>query len=821
MSCGCGCGCDGGCGVGPTRFPISNPAGADRIEYRIGTFPTFRRALLHEIDGERELVNWRPTADDDLGLQIVDAWAYIADILTFYNERDANEHDLRTAELPERVSGLVGLLGYRPRPAIAATGRLAVIAAGPGPLVVPKSLAIASKATPGIPSQTFEVDEEARFDRPTSVPAPVTGLTDTPPLAGPPASSPPGTVEVPAQPRLVARGGVLLKGAHTLRTGERLLLATKTWGSADAPAVVVTVTGTSVEPDAHGRKNTRVLLDGTSGLPSNAASADYRMLRPSRTGHLSTLPAGAAAVGSATLILDAPGRHVAAGDPLLVELPGAGVGGSPGSGFDVVRLTDYAEVLWYANALPATPTVPPAGDTPGIPLQLATLTVQAHSGVSLAARYGPQAAKVVVQSGWREVGTLLDTPVRAISSIPAKVTLAAPPAAAAGVAAKAVVEDASGVGAEVTAVPVAGTSTVALSGGAAALEPPLRLLWDVVDVSRGATVRDERLGTGDATAPGQDFTLAKSPVTFRADFPGRSGDGYSSTIELVVDGRRWTEVPSLYARRPSDEVFATWNDDEGKTHARTGDGIAGRRLPTGATVTATYRVGAGAAVPPPGALTQLLSTPPNMRSVRNPVSPSGGSDAQPASEIRDLAPRSVLTFGRAISGDDYAAVAAAAPGVSRATTVWAFDPVEQRPTVSVYVGDDAAAVDSARAALRAQADPNRPLHVLRAVKVPAALRVVLSVDPQYVIAPVIHQARQAVLDELFAPGRLALGEPLYRSEIERVLTDVPGVLASRQLRFYWIRGNLHISAGPRFDPGGGGFFATIAQLILLTGEVAP
>lgn len=820
MSCGCGCGCETGCGVKPTRFPIWNPAGADRLEYRVGTFPTFRRALLDQLAGERELGNWRPSAGDDLGLQVLDAWAYIADILTFYNERYVNEHYLRTALLSDRVAALVALLGYRPRPAIAATGRLAVIAAGPGPLVVPKGLAIASKATPGIPSQTFEVDEEARFQRPTSVPAPTTGLTDAPPVAGPPPSAPPGTAEVPAQPRLVARGGVLLKGNQALKTGERLLLTTKTWSSADSPAVVVKVLGTAVEPDAHGRKNTRVLLEGTAGLVSTAASADYRLVRASRASHLSTLPVGVAAVGATLLVLDAPGRHVAAGDALLVEVPGAGVGGSPGTGFDVVRLTGYAEVLWYANARPASPTVPPVAPAVGIPLQVATLTVQARTGVSLTSRYGAQAAKVVVHSGWRDVGTLLDTPVRAVTAVPVTVTLSAPPAAASGVAVTAVVEDATGAGAEVTAVPVAGTSNVTLSGGAATLQTPLRLLWDVVEVSRGATVRDEDLGRGDASAAGQGFTLAKDPVTFRADFPGRSGDGYSSTIELVVDGRRWTEVQTLYGRRPGDEVFSTWNDDDGKTHVRTGDGVAGRRLPTGALVTATYRVGGGAAVPPPGSLARLLSTPPNLRSVRNPVAPGGGSDAQPASEVRELAPRSVLTFGRAISGDDYAACAAAAPGVVRASTVWAFDAKEQRPTVSVYVGDDAAAVESARAALRAQADPNRPLTVLPAVKVPAAVRVVLSVDAQYIIEPVIEQARQAVLDKLFAPGILALGEPLYRSELERVLTDVPGVLASRQLRFYWIRSGLHVSAGPRFDPGDGGFFRVAPRLVLLTGEVA-
>ena len=257
----------------------------------------------------------------------------------------------------------------------------------------------------------------------------------------------------------------------------------------------------------------------------------------------------------------------------------------------------------------------------------------------------------------------------------------------------------------VTATPVAGSSEVTISGGSATLQAPLRLLWDLVKVSRGATVSEEKLGAGDATQAGQDSTLAKSPVTFLADFPGRSGDGYSSTVILTVAGRYWTEVPTLYGHGPEESVFCTYNDDEGKTHVRTGNGETGRRLPSGAAVSATYRVGSGAAVPPAGSLSQVLTAVPNLRSVRNPVPPVGGSDPEPASDIRRLAPRSVLTFGRAISGDDYAAVAAAAPGVTRAASAWEWDPVEQRPTVRVYVGDDAGALASAKAALRAQADP--------------------------------------------------------------------------------------------------------------------
>jgi hypothetical protein len=832
------CGCDSGeCGEQPTRFPISNPSGLPSIAYRVGNFATFRRALLEHLRAEHELDAWRPTATGDLGLQVLDWWAYIADVLTFYNERIANEDYLGTARLDASVTHLVSALGYRPRPGIGAIATLAAIASNPGPLVIPTGTAFASKATPTIESQTFETTTTTTFQQPTSVLGPVPDdLVDPPPVDGPPDSAPPGTADAPPHNQLLARGGVLVKGTPTsIAVNDRLLLTTKTWSSANDPAVVVTVTGLITEKDQHHRKNTRVLLNGTATLPSNALAKDYRLARATRTAHLSTLPTGATVVSASVLVLDAPARYLKAGDALLIELPGAGVGPSPGNGFDLVRLTAYAEVLWYANApSPANPTVPPSGSTPGIPLMVSNLSVDAHSGANLSAAYGTQASHVAVRAGWTDVGTLLDTPVHTITSLPGSLRLARPPAVGAGVAHKALAEDAHGNGAAINATPTPGTSDVVVapsdpSQSLPALQAPLRILWDLATATRGATVREEALGSGDATQTHQDFALAKKPVTFLTDAPGRSGDGYSSTIVLRVDDRYWTEVPTLYGRGPSESIFETYNDDDGNTHVRFGDGEKGARLATGAAVVATYRVGSGAAAPPAGALTQILTAVPNLQSVRNPVAPIGGADPEPASDVRRLAPRSVLTFGRAISGDDYATVAAAAPGVARAAAVWEFDPAEQRPIVRVYVGDDAGAVASAKKALRAQADPNRPLLVLPAVPRAAVLRIVLRLDPSYVADDVFAQVTAALTDPeigLFAPGVLALGEVLYRSRIEEVVCAVPGVLAAHRVRLTWQLGWFFIfffqlGYGPRFDPGPGGFFTLDAGDLLLSEELEP
>ena len=74
-------------------------------------------------------------------------------------------------------------------------------------------------------------------------------------------------------------------------------------------------------------------------------------------------------------------------------------------------------------------------------------------------------------------------------------------------------------------------------------------------------------------------------------------------------------------------------------------------------------------VPPIGTLTTILRPQPGLSAIRNPVAPGGGADPDPPEQIRRYAPRSVLTFGRAVSGDDYETIAAQTPGVRRARAV--------------------------------------------------------------------------------------------------------------------------------------------------------
>src|SRR6516162_4222085 len=98
MSCGTNTSAICPCGTVVHPIVIFNPPGLDAIAYRAGDYTAFRHALLQALNGERELTQpiddrvqriWRPDATGDLALQMMEWWAYLADVLTFYNERAA------------------------------------------------------------------------------------------------------------------------------------------------------------------------------------------------------------------------------------------------------------------------------------------------------------------------------------------------------------------------------------------------------------------------------------------------------------------------------------------------------------------------------------------------------------------------------------------------------------------------------------------------------------------------------------------------------------------------------------------------------------
>jgi len=786
------------CPCAATQDPqaISNPPGLPQIRYRVDNFTGFRRALLRPLPGEQAINTWRP-APGDLGLQVLEWWAYLADVLTFYNERYANESYLGTATQPGSIADMVGQLGYRPAPGIAATGTLAAV--GPagqsgGALAIPAGMSLSSTASPGVPSQTFEVDSAITFTGQSNVPVALRPRTKL------------HQYRADGSPR-----SVLLAGRVTgVKVGDRLVLAHRNFTGGDDDWSLVTVTAVTPVPDpATGVVNTRVgFANGgwgpTPSVPGPGAAAvaqtppkrkatAYRLLRPAATAAIidpdrlaapnhppgNEHPLGLSDSRPAVVRrvhLSAAARAISPGDLVLFDR-GAG---NP-SALAVVTAT--SEALWTIpfpgteSAEEAAESTPPDIVVAHTVLHIAT----ADSGVLLSARDARALDSVAVRYGLRDVGTIIGVPRATLRSLGGKVATAYTPPPA---GATAFLQDAAGAGVQVK-VSAAGSGKVKVAAtgtppsaipAAKPLAVPLQLLLNLVNVSRGTTVPSEVLGSGNAALTSQSFTLAKSPLTYLAT---------GSTLTVIVDNIEWHEVPSFYNQPATARVFVvTRSADQAVTTVSFGDGVNGARLPSGTgNVVASYRYGSGRASPPAGHLTTINQPQPNLASIKNPVPVSGGADPQSPDDVRAAAPASVITYRRAISASDYQQIALQAAGVSRATAYPVFDRREQRVLVTVYVDGGPAGVAAAARALEGAEDPNRPVLPVAANRIRLSLSCRLEIAAGQQSDAVLAAAKAAVSSSpggLFSPSRMGIGQRLYRSALDAALM-VPGVTAVKDL----------------------------------------
>ncbi len=123
--------CD--CCAGPhvsTPGAIFNRPGLNRACLaRAGTYGTFRETMQARLSSAAipALAGFKSRAVDDPTMALIDSWAVIGDVLTFYQERIANEGYLRTATERMSVLNLARLVGYTPRPGVAASVYLAYL----------------------------------------------------------------------------------------------------------------------------------------------------------------------------------------------------------------------------------------------------------------------------------------------------------------------------------------------------------------------------------------------------------------------------------------------------------------------------------------------------------------------------------------------------------------------------------------------------------------------------------------------------------------------------------------------------------------------
>ncbi|MDR0492264.1 MAG: hypothetical protein LBH74_01295 [Nitrososphaerota archaeon] len=107
-----------------TPANLSNPPGLSTLKYRVGTHSQFKADMLTIISRKPALKNLTTRENNDLSIALLDSWATIADVLSFYQERIINEGYLRTATERRSVLELARTLGYELKPGVAASAHL-------------------------------------------------------------------------------------------------------------------------------------------------------------------------------------------------------------------------------------------------------------------------------------------------------------------------------------------------------------------------------------------------------------------------------------------------------------------------------------------------------------------------------------------------------------------------------------------------------------------------------------------------------------------------------------------------------------------------
>jgi predicted phage baseplate assembly protein len=187
-------------------------------------------------------------------------------------------------------------------------------------------------------------------------------------------------------------------------------------------------------------------------------------------------------------------------------------------------------------------------------------------------------------------------------------------------------------------------------------EPEIDFLRpNTVAASNLTTVRFEQVGVSDGR-PNQSFPLANTPV-------------FRDTLRLSVQpvggkADEWSPVPDFFGSGPDDMVY-TVNLATGQI--RFGDGQRGLVPPPGAVILAEeYRYGGGTAGNVgAGQIKNPLTNLPGV-DVKNERPAVGGRDEQNVEELKEEAPAQLRCLSRAVTREDFRALAVKAGGVARA-----------------------------------------------------------------------------------------------------------------------------------------------------------
>lgn len=802
MSCGPVCSC--GCGA-PVLALAPPPPGETRLRRRVGEFHGFLEDLVasverQEVDGATLGTSWDIEADP-AALRLAELWAYVAETIAAYGELTAGESYLPTAQDWTDLRRIAALVGFAPRPPIAAQGWVVADIESTTSPVVPAGTRVQAPAKPGGKSQTFEVITD------TALRAEWAGLTAT--WVPQPAIPTDRSIRFIGDPGFRAADRVLfvleepaslpVAGSGWIDFWFYLFQLVSLYSSFVQPAQAQAVALTTVS-SATAELGTSVVqfdrdLDKLLGESTTAPYAAYRVLgtasvarqitevlrvpQSGTTAEAVTVPAGsdlAISTNHQQITLDRPLEDLSK-DRLVAVVDWAA------GRCDVVEVSQHSFTHW--DIVPGTPT------------RVSALEFANPVG-TLASASGPITVYVLDR---RIVARHYVFPESNPGTTPGRLRLYPRPDEA---PARIAVASSSKPDADWEVF----DCTQAAQQEQDADGRPSGLIVDLPNAAPGGKagrfpasgnllrVRHGKtasvvLGSGNATQAGQELTTPDSPIAYDLNETGRP----VPSLLLRVDGLEWDEVPTLYGAGQAD-VFSVRRAPTGAETLVFGDGTEGARLPTGrGNVAATYRVGGGReGEVDSGAITALLGSIRGVKKVKGAGATEGGADQDSESDLRRLAPTRARAFGRVVSQEDLVDLALGYPGVTHAAAWNGQGPpgctcgsalhlalirsgtAGPRPPLPEEIAQLSGYLDSVR-------DATVPLCVCAGIVTTPTLTVVLATDPRRDAAAVVAGVTAALADPdgPLGPGQRVLGQPLDRSDVFAVIHEVAGVVGVASL----------------------------------------
>lgn len=865
----CDC-CEGITAIVPE--PLENRPGLAQLRYRAGIHGEFLQSALAALsDPESAALRALTTRDpDDFTIALLDGWATLADVLTFYQERIANELYLRTASERDSILRLAQLIGYRLKPGVAAETPLSFsLDETPGaPARVTVEIGTKVQSVPGAGErpQTFETIEplDARVEWNALKP-----LVTTPPVSAAGVTS------------------LYLKGTATnLQPGDAILIvgderaqSATVYPDKERWDVRVLLT---VAPDV---KNERTHVTWEKGLgesPIPPASSNVKVYalrqRAALFGHNAPNPALIPEATSPWPEFNLSGEHFDLDNAYAKVVTGSWVTLTNSAGY--VELYKALTVSFpsradFALSGKVTRIVPDT--TEHFPLFGVRATVVHAQSERLEMTSGPlttpvegfvvaldrliprlEAGRKIIVTGKRLRGRVTAASLTLLSADGLQTAtvkrgdsllLIGRPTLLPGNTEKWTLRNSQGFEGTVTTSrsnlilapardddPTVSELAVIqqCTGDPSVLtleSPGLAQLYDratvtiaanVADATHGETVT-EVLGSGDASQANQRFELKQTPLTHtRAASPS----GTESSLQVRVNDLLWHEVSTLFECEARERIFTTGLADDGKVTVRFGDGRRGARLSSGPqNVKATYRRGIGLdGLVSAGQLSTLLTRPAGLKSAINSLAAEGADEPESLDNARHNAPLTVLTLDRVVSLEDYENFGRAYAGVAKSLATWTWDG-RTRGVFLTVAGPRGAAISPTLAeelitAIHLAGDPFVPVRVESYEEALFRLAGQIAIDPDHESAKVLSAAIDA-LRAAFSFETRSFGQPVVLSEVIALVQSVPGVVAVNLKKLYRKGAAAKLNARIAAELPTGGDPASLSAAELLTLDPAP